>query len=408
MRLPPAAAAHVIADTWDRGEAVLPLDPSAPDAVVDAQLRALRPTHLVDDAGRRTLPGGYPARSGTAAVVVTSGTTGAPKGAELGADAVTAAAVSTSAALGAGPGDTWLCCVPPRGVAGLMVLARARQTGLPLVVHDRFDAARVAATLMAGERMLVSLVPTMLRRILDVLPGEVLPGDRPVPGVKSGSGPGVRPLVVLGGAPIPPGLVAEAADRGLHVVSTYGLSETCGGCVLDGQPLPGVKLRIALDGEVLVRGPVVMRGYRGDPTATAAVLRGGWLCTGDLGRLDEDGRLRILGRCRDLVVSGGVNVHPAAVERVLAAHPAVVEAGVAGLPDPEWGERVTAWVVPADPGAPPDLEELRTFARDRLAAAELPRQLVLVDRLPRTDAGKLRRHLLPALLACGRDPGLVC
>jgi acyl-CoA synthetase (AMP-forming)/AMP-acid ligase II len=140
---------------------------------------------------------------------------------------------------------------------------------------------------------------------------------------------------------------------------------------------------------------MLFRRYRGDPARTAAALDGGWLRTGDLGRLGPGGRLTILGRADDLVISGGVNVHPDEVEAVLAAHPGVAEAAVAGRPDPRWGQRVTAFVVPRDPASPPTLAELRAFVRERLAATKAPRELVLVPALPRSPSGKLLRRLLP-------------
>ncbi len=202
--------------------------------------------------------------------------------------------------------------------------------------------------------------------------------------------------VLLGGGPVPADLVAEAARRGVGLVRTYGLTETFGGMVHDGHPLDGAEVRVGdPEGEVLVRGPMLFRRYRGDPDRTAAALGGGWLRTGDLGRLDPGGRLVVLGRSDDLVISGGVNVHPDEVEAVLATHPGVAEAAVAGRPDPEWGQRVAAFVVPRDPAHPPTLAELRAFARERLAPAKAPRELVLVAALPRSPSGKLLRRLLP-------------
>jgi o-succinylbenzoate---CoA ligase len=201
--------------------------------------------------------------------------------------------------------------------------------------------------------------------------------------------------VLLGGGPVPAGLAAGAAARGVQLVRTYGLTETFGGMVHDGHPLAGVELAIDHEEQILVRGPMLLRRYRGDPARTAAVLADGWLHTGDLGRLGPDGRLAVLGRRDDLVISGGVNVHPDEVEAVLASHPGVAEAAVAGRPDPEWGQRVAAFVVPRDPASPPTLAELRAFTRRRLAAAKAPRELVLVPSLPRSPSGKLLRRLLP-------------
>jgi o-succinylbenzoate---CoA ligase len=381
--LPPSAAAGVVVDAWSAGEAVLVLDPGGPGAELRARLAALRPTHLVDGSGRSALTDGVPAPDGVAAVVATSGTTGTPKGVELTADGIRASALASSAALGTGPADHWLACVPLHGVAGLAVLARAMHTGLPVTVHDRFDAERVLAE---PEVTVTSLVPTMLERLLLALPG------------LSGGGPR---LVLLGGAPVPAGLVERAAGQGIRVVTSYGLTETFGGVVLDRRPIRGVQVRVDPVGQILVRGPMVMRGYAGDPAVTAAVLgKDGWLATGDLGELAPDGRLRVTGRLDDVVISGGVNVVPDEVEAVLRRHPGVADVGVAGRPDPEWGERVVAWVVPADPADPPTLAGLRAFAADRLAAAKAPRELVLVDALPRNGGGKLLRRSLP-------DPGTV-
>jgi o-succinylbenzoate---CoA ligase len=427
IALPRPAAARAVVAAWEASEAVLPLDPDAPAAELAATLAAARPTHLLDGDGRRRLAGGRPAEAGLAAVVATSGTAGAPKLVELGADAVRWSARATSAALEVGAGDRWLCCVPVHGVAGLAVLARAWHTGLPVDVHERFDPAAVAAA--AGRATLVSLVPTMLRRLL-AAGGEASRFRR----------------VLLGGGPVPAELAQEALARGVAVVRTYGLTETFGGMVHDGHPLHGAELRIeglwttdagpsavglpsrfggpttggqgsglpgpggwgsgppgsggwgsdlpGAEGEILVRGPMLFRRYRSDPSRTAAVLRDGWLHTGDLGRVGPDGRLTVLGRVDDLVITGGVNVHPDEVEAVLATHPRVAEVAVAGRPDPEWGQRVAAFVVPRDSTSPPTLGELQAFARERLAAAKAPRELVLVPALPRTRSGKLLRRLL--------------
>ena len=376
LALPRPAAARAVVAAWEADEAVLPLDVDAPAPELAAVLAAARPTHLVDGDGRRALAGGRPVTDGVAAVVATSGTGGAPKLVELGADAIAWSAGATSRSLDAGPGDRWLCCVPVHGVAGLAVVARAWHTGLPVEVHDRFDPAAVAAA--AGRATLVSLVATQLRRLL--ANGDEVARFR---------------RVLLGGGPVPAALTTEAASRGVHLVRTYGLTETFGGMAHDGHPLDGAEVGSDPEGELLVRGPMLFRRYRGDPARTAAALRGGWLHTGDLGRIAADGRLTVLGRRDDLIVSGGVNVHPDEVEAVLATHPGVAEVAVAGRPDPEWGQRVPAFVVPTDPHHPPTLDELRVHARERLAAAKAPRELTLVPSLPRTASGKLLRRLLP-------------
>jgi O-succinylbenzoic acid--CoA ligase len=377
--LPRPAAAAQIVGAWEAGRAVLPLDPAAPAPELRAILDALRPTHLVDRDGQAALRGGEPVSDGVAAVVATSGTTGTPKGVELTAAGIEASARAVSAALDAGPGDHWLACVGLHSVAGLAIVARAWHGGLPLEVHDRFDVDAVAAA-AAGGATLVSVVPTMLARLLD-------------------AGAGVERFrhVLLGGAPAPAGLVERAAGRGASVVRTYGLTETFGGVVHDGHPLHGVELAIADSGEISVRGPMVLRRYRRDPAATRSVLRDGWLYTADLGRIGPDGRLEVLGRRDDLVITGGVSVHPAEVEAVLARHPGIADIAVGPAPDPQWGQRLVAYVVPLDRQLPPTLADLRAFARQRLAAPKAPRELILMDALPRTASGKILRRRLPPL-----------
>jgi O-succinylbenzoic acid--CoA ligase len=392
VRLPTIMAAPAITAEWDAGHAVLPLDSRAPEPELRRVLDALRPTHLLDRSGRSALPDGESAAEGVAAVVATSGTTGTPKGVELTAEGIRASALAVSAGLGTTPDDVWLACVPLHGVAGLAILARVRAAHTGLLVPSRFDPAGIRAS----GATLVSLVATMLQRVLDTPERRRMHEDPRR--MHEDPRPGRLRLVLLGGGPVPPGLVERAAAAGLRVVTSYGMTETFGGCVLDGRPVEGADLRIAPDGEILLRGPMVMRGYRGPGAAeaTAAALRDGWLHTGDLGTIGEDGRLRVAGRIKELVISGGVNVLPDEVEAVLREHPGVAEVGVAGAPDPEWGERVVAWVVPSDPAAPPTLQELRAHARDRLAPAKAPRQLVLVTELPRTASGKLRRAGLVA------------
>jgi O-succinylbenzoic acid--CoA ligase len=383
--LPRPAAAAAITRAWEAGQAVLPLDPAGPAAELRRILDAARPTHLLDRDGRRRLPGGEPVEDGIAAVVATSGTTGEPRAAELTAAGIEASARAVSAALHAGPGDRWLACVGMHSVAGLAIVARAWHAGLPMQVHDRFDAHAVAQAARAGAT-LVSLVPTMLARLLDA--GAELARFR---------------RILLGGAPSPAALVERAERAGATVVRTYGLTETFGGVAHDGHPLEGVELAISGEAEIEVRGPMVLRRYHRDPEGTRAALRDGWLRTADLGRIGPDGRLEVLGRRDDLVITGGVNVHPLEVEAVLGGHPAVADVAVGAAADLEWGQRLVAYVVPADRGLPPTLDALRAFTRERLGAAKAPRELVLVEGLPRTASGKILRRRLPALSDLG-DP----
>lgn len=373
----PEAADAMVAE-WDQGRAVLPLDPRAPRPEHRQILAALRPTHLLGEWGPRALPGGVPVAPEVAAVVATSGTSGEPKGVELTWTGLAASARAVSEALGTGQ---WLCCLPLHGVGGLGVVARAWTTKDPVEVVARFDPAVVAA----GASQLVSLVPTTLRRCLD-----------------AGVDLTRYSRVLVGGDALDPGLRMRAAQAGVAVVASYGLTETWGGIVHDGRPLADVEIRLDDGDEIVVRAPMVMRGYRLRPDDTAAVLSDqGWLRTGDVGawegdaQVSETGRvLRVLDRRRDIIVSGGVNVSPTEVEGVLGDHPGVADVGVTGAADPEWGEQVVAHVVAADPAALPTLDGLRTFAAERLSAAKLPRQLVLVDEVPRTPGGKPVRRLL--------------
>ncbi len=378
----PEAAAAIVA-CWEAGEAVLPLDPAAPPADQERTLAGLRPTHLLTRDGRRPYPGGAPVAAAVAAVVTTSGTTGERKGVELTRAGLVASGRAVAGALGAGaPGSSncgWLCCLPLHHVAGLAVLGRAWATGAgPVTVHPGFDPASVAGAARRGG--FVSLVPTMLRRLLDA--------RAPLAAFRG---------ILLGGGPVDPALRAEAEAAGAKVHATYGMTETWGGVVHDGFPLAGVELRLTGSGEILLRAPTVMAGYRLDPGATAAALDGAdWFHTGDIGRLEPDtGRLRFADRLGDMINSGGVKVSPTAVERALLTHPGVADVAVAGRPDAQWGERVVAFVVPAEAARPPGLDDLRAHVGATLPAAHAPRQTVVVESIPRTAGGKTLRRLLP-------------
>jgi o-succinylbenzoate---CoA ligase len=350
----------VLRRAWGGGRAVAPLDPRLPGPARDAVLAALRPSRLaLPDGTERHLEGGEPVADGDALVVTTSGSTGKQRGVVLTHESVAASARATSARLGVDPGgDRWLACLPLSHVGGLSVVTRALHTGTPLTVHDGFDATAVQRAAAEG-CTLTSLVPTALRRI----------------------DPSAFRRILLGGSAIP-------ADRAPNTVATYGMTETGSGVVYDGVPLEGVEVRAAEDGEIHLRCPMLLRCYRdGTDPRTAD----GWFATGDLGELGSDGRLRVHGRRGDLIITGGENVWPAAVERVVAGHPGVAEVTVVGRPDPEWGQRVVAVVVPRDPGDPPTLADLRAAVKEQLAAHAAPRALELVEALPRTSLGKVRR-----------------
>ncbi len=371
------ALAPVVFAAWDRGDAVLPLNPSLPRAQIDALIAQARPTHLLDVDGMHALPDGQPVPADTAAIVCTSGTTGGPKAVELTRRGLDAMGHGVSAAIGVTDADRWLACHPLFFVAGLAILGRSWVTGVPVTVHDGFDVERVAASPRDDGVTVVSVVPTTLRRL-----------------AQSGALGAFR-AVVVGGAPLPAPQRVDALATGVEVYDAYGLTETWGGCVTNGFPNAGVEARLLVDGEVALRGAPVMRGYRYDRERTAAALTDdGWLRTGDVGALDREGRLSIVDRLKDLIISGGVNVSPTEVEGVLADHETIADVCVIGEADDEWGERVVACVVVRDDAQPPTLDELRALVRDALGAPAAPKELRLMSSIPRSPSGKpLRRTL---------------
>ncbi|GAA3675715.1 o-succinylbenzoate--CoA ligase [Nonomuraea antimicrobica] len=339
------------------GPAVLPLSPGHSAATA---LAALRPTHV--DGEPRSDGAGVP--GDVAVVIATSGSTGAPKGVLLSATALRASAAASLRRVEASKGERWLCCLPVSHVSGLQVLVRALLSESDPIIHPAFDPHAV----LASGAHHVSLVPTQLHRLVEL-----------------GADLSVFRTILLGGAAPRPGLVEQARDLGARVVTTYGMSETSGGCVYDGRPLHHVELKIGADGLIRVAGPVLFSGYRFDDPP--APLDGDWFVTSDLGEL-SGGRLRVLGRADDVIITGGEKVVAGSVAGVLGTHPEIADAAVIGVPDPEWGELVTAVVVPADPDTPLTLPQLRAYCRDRLPTYAAPRGLRLVSRLPLLPNGK--------------------
>ena len=314
-------------------------------------------------------------------VIRTSGSSGAPKDVILSRDAVLASATASVQRLG-GPGQ-WLLALPVTGVGGLQVLVRSAVAGAePVIAADHADLAGAIAA-MSGVRRYASLVPTQLQ---------------PLAAAGQLAALAALDSVLLGGAAVSAGLMQSARDAGVRVVRTYGMSETCGGCVYDGMPLDKVRIRIDDERQVHLAGPVLFDGYA-DATATAAVLHDGWFATDDLGELDGDGRLRVLGRRDDVVISGGVNIALPAVTEALRHHEGVRDAAAIGIPDEEWGTKVVAYLVPADAVC---LDGLRLDeVRDAVEAAGLPRtwaprEVVLLDDLPLLPGGKVDRQALGA------------
>ena len=350
------------------GAAPLAVLPAGPSAVVEAARAALR----VEE----------PVEPGADLVVVTSGSTGRSRAVLLSAAAVRASSRAALDRLG-GPGS-WLLALPASAMGGLQVLSRSVLTCRPLAVLERGERLADALERMPdGERRYTSLVPTQLRRFLDAEPHALRAFD----------------AVLVGGAATDPELLSRARGAGVAVTTTYGMTETAGGCVYDGLPLDGVRVR-ADAGGVLLAGPVLALGYRLDPAATAAAFRDGWFATRDAGRLDRDGRLTVSGRLDDVVITGGVNVAPAAVEAVLREHPDIDDAVVFGRPDDEWGRRVVAAVVPSA-DASPDLNVLRAWVTDRLGAPAAPRELHTIAAVPALHTGKPDRRAVAAAVTEG-------
>lgn len=336
------------------------------------------------------------------AIVFTSGTSGHPKAAMLTWGNQFWSATASTFRLGVLPGDRWLCVLPLYHVGGLAILMRSALYGTAVVLHPRFDVEAITRSLHDHRVTLISLVPTMLHRLLNA--GGTFP-------------PSLR-LILLGGAAADPDLIARSHAQGLPLALTYGLSEACSqvatlapeqaihkpGSV--GKPLTFTTVSVVDDsgtpvlpgdyGEVVVSGPTVFAGYFNAPEATSRALRAGRLFTGDIGYLDDDGDLWIVQRRSDLIVTGGENVYPAEVERVLKAHPAVADALVIGLPSPEWGQQVAAAVV-LKAGQALTEAALIAFARESLAGYKQPRRIIFVEALPQTASGKVQRQGAAAL-----------
>ena len=350
---------------WDNGDAVLVVDQRLPQQAKESLLLQMGAHHVVSGATRTRLHADVePMEDDDALVVATSGSTGVPKGVVHTHSGLRAASEITSAALHGNEDVHWLACLPLSHIGGFGVVSRAIHSETALTVLPAFNVETVLQAAIDGCTH-VALVVTALQRI--------------------------NPLsfqrVLLGGSAMPSPLPSNA-------VATYGLTESCGGVVYNGFPLSGVEVDISSDGEVLLRTPTAMRTYRSTlATSSSCLDSDGWLHTGDLGTLGDDGRLSIHGRKGDLIISGGENIWPESVESVLREHPSVADVGVAGVDDQEWGQRVVAWVVPAA-NTSVSLQELRDYVATSLPRFCSPREIFIVDALPRTALGKLQRHLL--------------
>src|SRR3569833_747301 len=363
----PLLARRLAAALDGTGPAICPRSPGLPEPALRAAIEALAPAAGETPDGVATRDAGRP--TDAAVLIATSGSTGQPKIVELSAEALTFSATATLQRVGAAPGDRWLCCLPTDHIAGGQVRTRSILAGTTPVIQERFSPAEALASGVEH----VSVVPTQLRRMLD-------------------HDLSVFSSILLGGAAASPDLLAAGRVAGGRILTTYGMSETCGGSVYDGVPLDGVTAAEDDDGRIRRAGPVLFGGDRLRPDLTAGVMDGDWFVTSDLGMI-EDGALRVRGRADDVINTGGQKVVAGEVEHLLRTHPSVEDVVVVGRPDPEWGELVTAVVV-----GPVTLDELRGHVRTALPAHAAPRAVELVAEIPLLASGKpdrvrLRRPL---------------
>ena len=369
------------------------LERRIPALLVHPRLTAPERVALLETAAR-TRDFSY---SGAAVVVHTSGTTGQPRGAVLTRSALVASAQASTANLGWQADDCWLLCMPIARVGGLSIVTRCLAARRTVAVAPKFDAGLLPQWIAEHRATLLSVVPTMLTQLLDAHPAWTAPTH-------------LR-AILLGGAAASARLLERAQDRGLPIVITYGLTETCSQVAATrydarfatsehgaGMPLPGVQMRV-VDGRIEFKGPMLMAGYWDAP----ALPPGGWFDTGDLGAIDARGCLHVEARRMDLIVTGGENVYPAEVERVLEACPGIAAAGVFGMPDETWGHTVAAALVAEQ--VPPADAALVEYIGAQLAPHKRPRQVCFIPRLPQTPAGKLDRLALPGLAQALRPLG---
>jgi O-succinylbenzoic acid--CoA ligase len=379
------------------GPAILPVDAGLPAAQVAALIEAFGADEVMSAGGELTVRSASASVLGvaedTAVIITTSGSTGVPKGVELSAGALRASARASLARVGARPGQRWLACLPVTHVAGMQVLVRSLESGTEPAVAAVADAQSLASALSRDAAVAhVSIVPTQFARLMGTAAGrEALAAFA---------------SVLVGGAAAAAETLARARAAGVRAVTTYGMSETCGGCVYDGVPLDGVSVRADEDGRLRIRGPVLMNRYHGQPALTSEVLLpypglppdpglstgpalgGREFLTSDLGRVDAAGHVEVRGRADDVINTGGHKVVPGEVASALSSCPGVREVVVVGRPDPEWGERVTAVIVPADREYPPTLELLRIHVRAALPRYACPAEVVLAEAIPVLPNGK--------------------
>ena len=352
---------------WSNGDAVLPIDQRLPLAGKKMLLDTMAPSEIIDASfTTSSLPNGRPMQDGDALVIASSGSTGAPKGIIHTHSSLLAGAQASASRLQLSANDHWLVCIPVSHVGGFSVIARAMHTSAALTLHPAFDAAAVEQAQKDGVTH-TSLVATALSRIDTSLFRTIL----------------------LGGSSAPDNLPN-------NIITTYGMTETGGGVVYNGQPLDNVEIKI-VDAEIFLRCPMLMRAYRDDQTISE---EDGWYATGDIGEIDNNGKLSVHGRRSDMIITGGENVWPSVVENSLASHPIVNQVVVRGMPDTTWGQRVVAYVVLNDSTQTSEaklLSDLREHVKQTLPAFCAPQQIVVLAEIPRTSLGKVDVQALPSL-----------
>lgn len=384
------------------GIALAPLDPATAEArwpalaaLGGAQLRRANLPPAADPGAAGSVAEVAPAADdddALALVIATSGSEGTPKAVMLTHANLAAAARAANERLPLAPGDVWLACLPLHHIGGVSIVHRCLHAGATLSLHERFDATAVWQEIAAGAVSHVSLTPAMLARLLDVAETD---GGAPPPSLRH---------ALIGGAALSRPLFARARAAGWPLRPSWGMSESAAQAAtrveaIDdwregeaGPLLAGLAARVEADGRLALRGAQIMRGYLNPELAPGVGLSDGWFVTSDLGRIDADGSITVLGRADDMLVSGGVNVHPLEVEGRLAACPGVEDLAITALPDPVWGDLLVALYV-----GPASADALREFGRKHLASAQRPRRLLRVERLPRNAMGKIERAALRAL-----------
>ena len=352
---------------WSNGDAILPIDQRLRPSVKKMLLDTMAPSEVIDASfTASSLPNGRPMQDGDALVIASSGSTGSPKGIIHTHSSLLAGAQASASRLQLTSDDHWLVCIPVSHVGGFSVISRALHIGAALTLLPAFDVAAVQEAAKNGATH-ASLVATALSRIDASLFRTIL----------------------LGGSSAPDNLPS-------NVIATYGMTETGGGVVYNGQPLDNVEIKI-VDGEIFLRCPMLMRAYRDDQTIS---ITDGWYATGDIGEIDENGKLSVRGRQSDMIITGGENVWPSVVEYSLASHPLVNQVVVRGMPDTTWGQRVVAYVVLNDAAQTPEvklLSDLREHVKQTLPAFCAPQQIVVLAEIPRTSLGKVDVQALPSL-----------